>query len=88
MMNLNIKLLQYFMEEPNRRKAKATGEVILNNDSIILIKRRDHLALQKLSPDLRNTAILLQFKDHFLRHERRPKIPGLASHDLCFFSTN
>jgi hypothetical protein len=47
------------MEEPNRRKAKATGEVILNNDSIILIRRRDHLTLQKLSPDLRNTAILL-----------------------------
>jgi hypothetical protein len=41
-----------------------------------------------LSPALRNIAILLQFKDHFLHHEQRPKILGLASHDLRFFSTN
>ena len=86
MVNLNIKLLQYFTKEPNR--GKVAGEVIPKDDSIILIGRRDRLALRKLSPALRNTTILLQFKDHLLRHERWPKILGLAIHDLRFFSTN
>jgi hypothetical protein len=88
LVNLHIKLLQHFTKKPNRGKAKAVGKVILEDNSIILTRHRDRLALRKLSPTLRNLAILLKFKDHLLRHERRPKILGLAGHDLCFFSTN
>jgi hypothetical protein len=86
--NLHIKLLQHFTKKPNRGKVKATSKVIPEDNNIILTGHRDRLALRKLSPALRNPAILLKFKDHLLRHEQRPKIPGLADHDLRFFSTN
>ena len=43
--NLNIKLLKYFMQELNGGKAKAIGKEVLENDSIILTRLRYRLAL-------------------------------------------
>ena len=86
MMDLHIELLQHFTKKLVRGKAKAAGEVILEDNSIVLTGHWDGLTLWKFSPAYGNTAILLKFKNHFLRHERRPKILGLASHNFCFFS--
>ena len=73
MVNLQIKLLQHFMKKLNRGKAKAAGKVIPEDDSIVLTERRNRLALLKLSPTLRNTAIFLELRDHFLVMSEGPK---------------
>ena len=88
MVNLNIKLLQHFTKKLNGRKANATRKIVLEDNGIVLTRRRDGLALWKLSLALGDAAILLELKDHLLGHKRRPKVSGLAGHGLHFLNSN
>jgi hypothetical protein len=67
--NLEIKFLKNPVKEFNRRKAKATSKIILENNSIIPVGVRDRLTLRKLRPAYGKESLSLEDGEHLLGHQ-------------------